>query len=501
MLEAAALKPEALAALERRLEGEHERRQVRKSMAAWARYKGFEPAAHHLLIINEVEAFLEDPELEVLLLHAPPGCAKSTYISHLLPPWYFAKYPQNNILFATHNGDFAQRWGRKVRSEITNEGDALGISISPVNAAADQFALQEGGEYYGVGAGVGISGFRADLGLCDDLFGNREDAWSDTVRQKRWDWYTDDFGARLKPGAKRILMNTRWHELDVAGRVAEQIKAGLVSGKIIDIPAIAGEDDPVGRKPGEYLWDEPNGYNYGSYLRSRQRETSPMMWAALFQQRPAPEDGDYFKADWLKPYTHEPDRKTLRIYGASDYAVSADKGDYTVHGVIGVDPEGRMYLLDLWRKQAASDVWVEAFCDLVLRWKPVGWAEEGGQIKSGVGPFLTQRQRERRAWCARQQFPTRGDKSVRAQSIRGRMAANGLYVPMNAPWYPAFRAELLGFPAGRNDDQVDMLGLLGQLLDHMLPGQAATSKGPPKQRDRWEKAFAEPDEVPSWKVS
>jgi hypothetical protein len=85
---------------------------------------------------------------------------------------------------------------------------------------------------------------------------------------------------------------------------------------------------------------------------------------------------------------------------------------------LGVDPEGKPYLLDLWRKQAAADEWVEAFCDLVIEHKPMEWAEETGQIKAGVGPFLTRRQRERRAYVARTAFPTRGDKSVRAQSFR-----------------------------------------------------------------------------------
>ena len=154
-----------------------------------------------------------------------------------------------------------------------------------------------------------------------------------------------------------------------------------------------------------------------------------MMWAALYQQRPAPEDGDYFKTDWLKPYDSLPPRETMRVYGASDYAVTADGGDFTVHLVVGLDPEGRMYLLDLWRKQTASDQWIETFCNLVLQWKPVGWAEEKGQISAGVGPALERRQRELKAFCYREQFPTRGDKAVRAQSIRGRMALEGLYVP------------------------------------------------------------------------
>jgi len=100
-------------------------------------------------------------------------------------------------------------------------------------------------------------------------------------------------------------------------------------------------------------------------LRARQRETSPMMWAALYQQRPAPEEGDYFKSAWLRPYEVAPAKETLRVYGGSDYAVTADGGDFTVHFVVGIDPEGKMYLLDRWRKQSSSDEWIEAFCDLV----------------------------------------------------------------------------------------------------------------------------------------
>lgn len=496
-----AVKPEALEALEKRLLDVQERREIRRSMAAWARHKGFDPAAHHLLIMNEIEAFLDDPDLEVLLLHAPPGSAKSTYTSWLLPPWYFSRYPQNNILFATHNGDFAQRWGRKARSEITNEGDALGISISPTNAAADQFSIQEGGEYYAVGAGVGISGFRADLGLCDDLFGNREDAWSATVRQKRWDWYVDDFGPRLKPKAKRILMNTRWHELDVAGRVVAQIEAGHVRGKIIDIPAIAGENDPVGRKAGEYLWDDPSGYDYGRFLRNRQRESSPMMWAALYQQKPAPEDGDYFKAEWIKPVDIMPARETLRVYGASDFAVTADGGDWTVHIVLGLDHTGKLFLLDLWRKQASSDVWVESLCDMIIKWKPMAWATEKGQIASGVGPYLDRRRTERRAYCVMEAFPTRGDKAVRAQSIRGYMERHGLHIQSQAPWYSTLRAEMLSFPAGRNDDIVDALGLVGQLTDKMLRGAPLRPLAPPPARDRWDKVFEDDGEISDWKVA
>jgi predicted phage terminase large subunit-like protein len=222
-----------------------------------------------------------------------------------------------------------------------------------------------------------------------------------------------------------------------------------------------------------------------------------MMWSALYQQKPAPEEGDYFKAEWLKPCEKLPAKETLRVYGGSDYAVTADRGDYTVHVVVGLDPEGRMYLLDIWRRQSATDEWVEAFCDFVLKWKPMGWAEENTQITSGVGPYIDRRQRERNAYCYREQFPTRGDKAVRAQSIRGRMALEGLHVPIDAPWYPKFRAELLGFPAGKHDDQVDALGLVGQLLDQMIAGPKP-AKPVPAKPDTGYRPFRLPERSDDW---
>src|SRR4030095_7748950 len=130
----------------------------------WAKHKCFEPAKHHQLIISEIEAFLEGDD-EVLLLFAPPGSAKSTYVSILLPSWYLANHPSHSILAATHSVEFAERWGRRVRNDIAADENILGITLSEDSKAAARWSLTSGGEYYGVGAGVGISGFRANLGV------------------------------------------------------------------------------------------------------------------------------------------------------------------------------------------------------------------------------------------------------------------------------------------------------------------------------------------------
>src|SRR5262245_39085615 len=404
---------ERLRLLERRLAAQ-------ASLTEWCRLCGFEPAAHHRLLIEGLEAVARG-DLPKLAVFMPPGSAKSTYVSVLFAAWVMQQ--QQNILAASHTTELAEKWGRRVRNLVVEHRLTLGVELAPDNQAAHRWSTTKGAEYYAAGVMTGIAGFRGKYGIIDDPVRSRQDADSELIRDRTWDWYVNDFIPRLVPGALQLLIQTRWHEDDLAGRVLQR-----PGWHVICLPAIANSrDDPLHRALGEPLWND-DAYGYGAQLLELQRTTPPRTWSALYQQAPAPEEGDYFKADWLKTYRKAPPRSQMTVYGASDYAVTDDGGDYTVHVVIGLDPDGRMYLLDLWRKQTTADEWIEAFCDLVRAWKPLGWAEEQGQIRASVGPFLARRQREREAYVTREQFPTRHDKSVRAQSMRGRMAIEGLYL-------------------------------------------------------------------------
>lgn len=418
------------------------------------------PAGHHRQIAEKLEA-VERGEIDRLMIFMPPRHGKSELASRRFPAWYLGRNPARQIIAASYNSDLATDFGREVRNIVDSPeyGLLFDVRLREDSRAADRWNTDGGGAYVAAGVGTAVTGRGAHILLIDDPLKDREEADSELKRQRVWDWYTSTAYTRLMPGGAVIVIQTRWHEDDLAGRLLQQQAAGGDQWEVLELPAI--------NRDGKALW--PEWYDEKTLERIR-NAIGPRDWSALYQQSPAPEEGDYFKAEWLRPYDRLPDLKTLRVYGGSDYAVTADGGDYTVHAVVGLDPDGRMYLLDLWRKQAASDEWVEAFCDLVLKWKPIGWAEEQGQIRAGVGPYLDRRSRERRAFVAREAFPTRGDKAVRAQSIRGRMALDGLYVPSAATWYPALRSELLSFPAGKHDDQVDAMGLVGQLLDKMIGG-------------------------------
>lgn len=436
----------------------------------------------------------------VLVVEMPPGSAKSTYVNFLFSVWFLGLHPDRNVLTCSHSTELAERWGRKARNLAQEKGSIIGLELNEDSQAAYRWATAAGGEYYAVGVGVGIAGFRADLGIIDDPFGSREDAESPKVRENRWHWYQDDFSARLKPGASRVIMHTRWHDDDLAGRVKRQAQELGRPIRILTLPAEAEAGDRLGRKPGELLWDEPAGYDYGSFLRARKAESDPRTWASLYQQNPVPDEGEYFKADWLIPCRQVPSRDQMRLYGGSDYAVTSAGGDYTVHVVIGIDADENVWLVDLWRAQVSSDEWVEAWCDLVKKWKPFAWAEETGQIRSGVGPFLDRAQRDAGAYTVRERFPVRGDKSVRAQSFRALIAVRSLRYASTAPWRTILETELLRFPAGVHDDVVDALGLTGQLIDKMVvPGKPRLRLV--GKRDGWDSAFAAAEgRARSWKT-
>jgi predicted phage terminase large subunit-like protein len=436
--------------------------------------------------------FLKQGQPNRLLINVPPGTMKSLLVSVLWPAWEWGPCgkPQLRYLTTSYTEKYVKRDSRRMRDLVQSEWyRSLWPEVELVRAGEASFSNTKTGFREGMPFASLTSG-RGDRVIIDDPH-STETAESPAERETTTRIFRESVPTRLndpKTSAIVVIMQ-RLHEEDVSGQI-ERLQLGYVH---LMLPM---EFEPDRRCVTTLGFEDPRTYPGELLFPDRfpreviERDKIPLGAYAIagqFQQRPAPRKGALFDGDWLRPYVKRPERATLSIYGASDYAVTADGGDFTVHGVVGIDAEGRLWLLDLWRQQSSSDRWVEAFCDLVLEWKPAAWAEETGQIKAGVGPFLEKRMRDRRAYVVREQFPTRGDKAVRAQSIRGRMALDGLYVPVDAPWYEAFRSELLTFPTGRHDDQVDMLGLIGQLLDRMFKNPPATAEQP-KQRDDYRSA-------------
>lgn len=435
------------------------RRKIRASLTDWARHCGFEPARHHLLLIEKLEAVARG-EIKRLMVFMPPGSAKSTYVSLLFSIWWMALNPGKHVLAASYSADLAERWSRKVRALAAEHGPTLGVSLDPDMQAVQHWGLTSSGEYRAAGVGGSITGFRAWLGIIDDMVKNREEADSETMRERTWDWFVADYETRLVPDAPLIVIGTRWHDDDGYGRILRRASEIGEHWEVVKLPAFATTDDPLGRAPGEPLW--PEWQNAEALAMERARK-GPREWAALYQQEPTPEGGLYFEREWLV-LKDAPPRQSLRILGASDYAVTEGGGDYTVHWVGGLDEDGQLHLLDLYRKQSTADEWVDAFKSMVLTWKPVAWGEEQALILKSVGPFLDRRMKEQpRAFVRRVGFPPVKDKPTRARTLQAMMADNKIVISPDKPWLADFVAEMMSFPAGQHDDMIDALAILAQL--------------------------------------
>ena len=460
------------------------RKQAQTSLERYISYceLGFVPAAHHRLLIGELEA-VEGGDCRRLMVFMPPGSAKSTYASVVFPAWFLGRHPEGSIIAASHTQDLADRFGRRVRNLVASEAHqrVFDCGVATDRQAVGQWETSRGGEYYAAGVGGSITGRRADLGIIDDPVRGREDADSERARMTTWDWYVNDFVPRLKPGAAQVLIMTRWHQDDLAGRLLER---EAKDWRVIELPMEALPNDPVGRQPGERLWAE---HFTPEMVEIAKRD--PRGWNALYQQCPVVEEGDYFKLDWFTPFVHLPESVTC--YGASDYAVTEGGGDYTEHGIFAVDPLGNLYIIDWWRGQTASDVWIEKQCDLIRRHEPVCWFGEKGAIEKAVKPYLAYRMSERRAYCRLEWLPSVAEKTARARSFQALASMNKVMVPLQAPWKSELIGQLTRFPAGKYDDGVDVCSLIGRGLQ-MMPRPAAPSAREGRRRNRYFRSESDP---------
>lgn len=471
---------------------------ARLSLDDWQAYLDPDhPPPRHARLLNRALEDVEAGKIKRLMIFMPPGHAKSSYASINFPSWFLGRNPTRTIIGCSHTDDLATAFGRRVRNIVRSDEfmDVFGFGIDPASTAANEWAVdtpnrrpgQLAGVYKAAGVGGSITGRRGDLGLIDDPLKSREDAESKTIRNKQWEWYKSDFRTRLKPGAAIILIQTRWHLDDLSGRILPEDydgRTGRITARdgevwhVLSMPAVIetphqAKYDPLRRKVGDVLW--PEWYD-AKHLAQEKITQGPRNWSALYQQHPVPDAGGYFQRDWFKFYDIAPTK--LAIVGCSDYAVTKDGGDYTEHGVFGIDCEHRIYPLDWWSGQTTPETWVEAKLDLVHKWNPSLWVGESGVIRRSIEGLLMRRMQERNDWCRMEWLPPIGDKQARARGFQARAAGGFVLLPSGKEWAGRLLDQLLMFDAGTYDDAVDVCSLLGRALD------IAGFVSPPVERKR-----------------
>ena len=442
-------------------------------------------APHVRFVCNRIQQFIEDPSAGVLIICLPPGGIKSQMVSQALPAWLMGRIPHCEILAAANVTALAERNGRLVR-EIIQQPDFSrtfnGVTISQGEASIAAFATVNGAKYRSFGVGTALYGFRGDFLLADDLVATPDEVASSTALQKILDWFEGPFLTRQKKNAKVILISQRLHVNDPAGallrRQAQQQKDGL--GRRIDsiiLPMEAEYDDPMGRAPGELLWPQ-----HWSIREIEDLKRDPFRWKTMFQQHPASEGQEWLHPDDLQFVDEEPRDLTYRT--ASDFAVSVNSGDYTVHLTVGTDNLRRIFVVDAWRGKVDTGTGSERLFDMVRSRNPVESLLDDDNIAKGLVPVLAGKARAENVVLNFKLMPMMGrDKETRAAPLKELFRQKKVFF-LRAPWNAWLVQELVAFPnaVGQGvDDGIDALGLIGRRF-RALGGTSSTPPLEPGER-------------------
>jgi predicted phage terminase large subunit-like protein len=438
----------------------------------------FDAAPHHAAICGAMER-IERGEIDRLVIEVPPRHGKSELATLRFPAWALGRDPSAKIITASYGAGLAVDFGRKVRNIVASpEYQRLfpGVVLAHDAKAAGHWETTAGGIYVAAGVGGALTGFGGKWAILDDPIKSQAEADSEVYRNRIWDWYRSVLYTRKMPGFAVMVVLTRWHEDDIAGRLFAEEQNGGDRWHRVKLPAIINEGTDKERA----LW--PSRYPLAELRRTR-KAVGPRAWRSLYQQEPTADEGGYFKHDWFNWYEPKDLPRDLHRYGASDYAVTADDGDFSEHGVFGVNFSNDVYVIDWWFGQTTSDVWIDRKLDLVALHKPLAWFGEAGVIQKAIEPMLTLRWRERKIYFRMEWLTSIHDKVIRARAFQAIAASKRLYLP-NTPMGHRLAEQLVKFPSGKYDDAVDVCSLFGRALDQTHP--AIVKRDPtPTEKDRW----------------
>lgn len=466
------------------LEEARARVEAAHGLLSFARYTHpqWQAGPHHAAICALLER-VERGEVKRAVIEAPPRHGKSELVSRRFPAWFLGRNPDKEIISTAYSTDLAiDEYGRKVRNIVRDPafGNVFpGVELAEDSQAAGRWNTNKGGGYLSTGVGAGITGRGAHLFLIDDPFKGRDEADSERERAKVWSWYDSEVKTRLAPNGAVIIINTRWHEEDLTGMVLRHhADEGWVRLKL---PAIEHE----GTEHEQALWPERWPLEALRATRASLMKSHPREWYSLYQQEPRAEQGTYHRREWFKErYQKAP---ACNVYIVSDFAITeAEEGkdpDYTEHGVFGVGPDDKLYVLDWWYGQTTTDVWVQELLRLVAKWKPLSWFGEGGVVGKAMQPIIDRMMRERRIYCRTERLNPIHDKASRGRAFQGRAHAGLVMFPAGQEWAERVINQLVAFPGGGHDDAFDVCSWMGLAIDQAHPAIARVAPTAPKRHD------------------
>ena len=428
------------------------------------------PAKHLVYICNTIQDFLEGKiDKQILILQVSPQHGKSMSVTETLPSWYLGKNPTHRVIEISYGDDLAQGFGRRNKEKIERFGKKLfGIEISKKTSASTEFELNNHiGGMISRGIMAGITGKPGELILIDDPVKNRQEADLASYRDRVWDEWLNSIKTRLSAKGKVIIIMTRWHLDDLAGRVAREEKDNV---HLINLPCEAEENDPLGRKIGDALFPEIGKDKawLEKFKLSYQSAEGARAWSALFQGRPSSLEGNMLKRHWWKFYDKVPQNLEYQLQSWDCTFKDSDGTDRVsgqVWGIRGAD----IFLLDRVKDRMDFVTTIKAIEAMSKKWPETGTKliedKANGpavisMLKHKIGGLIA--------------INPKGSKIARTSAVSPLIEAGNVYLPSVdiAPWINDFIEECAAFPNGAHDDDVDSMSqALSRFIYSIIPIQ------------------------------
>lgn len=429
----------------------------------------YKPNWHH----EEIADVLEDIEsgkfveqgYRILMIFVPPRHGKSEEASINFPAWFLGRNPVKEVIMASYSADLAQDFGKKTRELVDSAvfSRIFNVRLKNDEHGSAKWKTNRGGSYTSVGIGGPITGRGADILGIDDPIKNREEAESEVIRRKHWDWFISTAWTRLEPKGVVILILTRWHLQDLAGMILNDPTLAKLT-KIIKFPAIAEEDEKY-RKKGEALW--PDKYPLEE-LEIKMTSSGPYEWSALYQQSPILTANQEFKTAWIKTTTRaEAERLASSRILTVDTALSNKEGsDYFGFCENYIDSASN-WNIAAYRMRLNADEFVDYLFKLQAdrNFDKIGIEKTAFLV--GLKPFLEEEMKRRKVFFQIIELEHKGiQKEIRIRGIIPRMSAGGIYLIEGE--CEDLKIEMATFPKSVNDDVLDAVSYQSQIAQPIV---------------------------------
>lgn len=431
--------------------------------------QGLWKPARHLLYLCDVMEAVERGEVRRVMVFMPPRHGKSEVGSKKFPAWFLGRNPDKDIIISSYSADLAYDFSRIARNTLRDWGHLWGVEVASDSGAVGRWGI-EGHRGGLVAAGVGgpITGRGAHVAIIDDPFKNWEEAASQTIRNRVWNWHRSTLRTRLAPGGAIVLIMTRWHEDDLAGRLIAHAKESGQEWMIVNFPQYAEEGDLLGREVGETLWPE---WYPPEEIEEIKKDLGSYLFEAMHQQRPSPEEGDLFKRSWFRYFYEDeeyyvlvqPEGEEKRVKKSDCWifqtvdpaATEKEKSDYFALSTFIVTPERDLLVSDVFREKAETTKHGAIMRSQYERHHP---AFQGVENKT-FGLNIIQGMRT--SGLPIRPIKADTDKVSRARTVSARYEVGTVYHRRGASWLNVVEDELVTFPNGEHDDVVDTIAYAG----------------------------------------